>query len=70
MEIMDKYIQAGEALAEKENDVRQLTKQVTLLTPLAVDPHLLIAVRPSLSQARRMATPNYVRWRRLKFFGG
>lgn len=28
MEIMDKYVQAGEALAEKENDVRHLTKQV------------------------------------------
>lgn len=28
MQIMDKYVQAGEALAEKENDVRQLTKQV------------------------------------------
>lgn len=28
MEIMDKYVQAGEALAEKENDVRLLTKQV------------------------------------------
>lgn len=29
MEIMDKYVEAGEALAEKENDVRQLTKQVS-----------------------------------------
>lgn len=28
MQIMDKYVQAGEALAEKENDVRQLAKQV------------------------------------------
>lgn len=28
MEIMDKYVQAGEALAEKENDVRNLSKQV------------------------------------------
>lgn len=28
MEIMDKYVQAGEALADKENDVRQLSKQV------------------------------------------
>ena len=30
MEIMDKYVQAGEALAEKENDARQLMKQVRL----------------------------------------
>lgn len=28
MEIMDKYVQTGEALAEKENEVVQLTKQV------------------------------------------
>lgn len=28
MEIMDKYVLAGEALAEKENDVRQLRKEV------------------------------------------
>lgn len=28
VEIMDKYVQAGEALADKENDVRQLMKQV------------------------------------------
>ena len=32
MEIMDKYVQAGEALAEKENDVRHLTKQVLYVT--------------------------------------
>lgn len=31
MEIMDKYVQTGEALAEKENEVVQLTKQVLLL---------------------------------------
>lgn len=30
MEIMDKYIEAGEALAEKENDARQLKKQVQM----------------------------------------
>ncbi|CAM9141858.1 unnamed protein product [Ectocarpus sp. 6 AP-2014] len=28
MEIMDKYVHAGEALAERENDVRHLSKQV------------------------------------------
>lgn len=31
MEIMDKYVLAGEALAEKENDVRQLQKEVHLM---------------------------------------
>lgn len=39
VEIMDKYVQAGEALAEKENDVRQLMKQVRStdhLIPLAL----------------------------------
>lgn len=34
MEIMDKYVQAGEALAEKENDVRLLSKQVGTRTHL------------------------------------
>lgn len=31
MEIMDKYVQAGEALAEKENDLRHLNKQVRMI---------------------------------------
>lgn len=35
MEIMDKYVQAGEALAEKENDVRQLAKQVSSSSELS-----------------------------------
>lgn len=30
MEIMDKYVLAGEALAEKENEAKQLKKQVRL----------------------------------------
>lgn len=30
MQIMDKYVQAGEALAWKENEVLDLTKQVNL----------------------------------------
>jgi len=30
MQIMDKYVQAGEALAWKENEVLDLTKQVLL----------------------------------------
>ena len=33
MEIMDKYVQAGEALAEKENDVRHLTNCLLYTSP-------------------------------------
>ncbi len=33
MQIMDKYVQAGEALAWKENEVLDLTKQVLRSTP-------------------------------------
>lgn len=38
MEIMDKYVQTGEALAEKENEVVQLTKQV-LMTFISLVTH-------------------------------
>lgn len=43
MEIMDKYVHAGEALAERENDVRHLSKQVPVVL---LESRLLRSVGP------------------------
>ena len=39
MQIMDKYVQAGEALAWKENEVLDLTKQVHIYAHAMLSPN-------------------------------